>query len=249
MRIFVVATLAVLLASDAHAQNSMVFTEGMDATSIEAAMNEWTKETGIYIVPAAQRRLLFELGAQFHQLALSASLVRPSNINRSGSDRYSLPADSERIPFPFPYLGNAKTLQPIPYNSVSPANPERDDSEEKFMSRFWYQNRDDDSRYFWNSRGLYESTLEGISRRVFSKENITIFLDRYGTLQLRIQPVPPRDYHVAINGEAAGTMTEKALYKVPPGVASVSVTRSPAPACEWRGLIASGETIEVPCMF
>ena len=42
MRIFVVATLAVLLASDAHAQNSMVFTEGMDATSIEAAMNEWT---------------------------------------------------------------------------------------------------------------------------------------------------------------------------------------------------------------
>ena len=84
--------------------------------------------------------------------------------------------------------------------------------------------------------------------RIYSVQNINLYLEQFAVVQLNVQPVPPRDYSVFINGEPCPT-TERALYKVPPGASTVSITRPPAPVCIWQGQIASRQTVVVPCNF
>jgi hypothetical protein len=81
--------------------------------------------------------------------------------------------------------------------------------------------------------------------------NLTIldgWLERFPTIHLIVQPVPPRDYNVTINGEDCPT-TERGLYKVPFGRVEVRVERTGKPSCLWNGQLVDGRTQEVACNF
>jgi hypothetical protein len=79
-----------------------------------------------------------------------------------------------------------------------------------------------------------------------SKERLSMYLQKFSTIKISVEPAPPRDYRVVINGDDCPA-TEKSEYKVMPGQSTVKVTRSPKPTCEWTGPIAAGATQLVPC--
>jgi hypothetical protein len=74
------------------------------------------------------------------------------------------------------------------------------------------------------------------------------FLQQFGTVRLVVQPVPPRDYKVIINGEVCPA-TKLSLYKVLPGAAAVEVNRIGKTSCSWVGQIPSGGEQVVECKF
>lgn len=79
-----------------------------------------------------------------------------------------------------------------------------------------------------------------------SAEKVGVYLQKFSTIKIEVQPAPPRDYKIVINGEACQA-TEKSEYKVMPGESSVNVSRPAMPACAWKGPIAAGQTQVVPC--
>jgi hypothetical protein len=79
-----------------------------------------------------------------------------------------------------------------------------------------------------------------------SAEKVGVYLQKFSTIKIEVQPAPPRDYKIVINGEACPA-TEKSEYKVMPGESSVNVSRPAIPTCEWKGPIAAGQTQVIPC--
>src|SRR5262249_1648267 len=77
-------------------------------------------------------------------------------------------------------------------------------------------------------------------------ERLNTYLQKFSTIKINVEPVPPRDYAVVINGENCPA-TEKGEYKVMPGESTVKVTRPPKPSCDWSGSIAEGATQLVAC--
>jgi hypothetical protein len=81
---------------------------------------------------------------------------------------------------------------------------------------------------------------------LFSITTVSDFLETFATVQLDVKPVPPRDYKVVINGDDCPT-TDKAVYRVLPGVTTVNVTRAKKPPCTWNGDIPAGKEQLVSC--
>jgi hypothetical protein len=61
-----------------------------------------------------------------------------------------------------------------------------------------------------------------------------------------VQPSPPRDYAVEINGKPV-RVTEQGRYGLPPGPNAVLVSRSGKSPCSWRGVLAEGTQTTVNC--
>jgi hypothetical protein len=80
------------------------------------------------------------------------------------------------------------------------------------------------------------------------KNSISISLESFPTIHISVDPIPPRDFKVSINGEDCPA-TEAGLYKVPVGSAQVSVVRSGKTPCTWSGSMARGQTQLVSCHF
>jgi hypothetical protein len=73
------------------------------------------------------------------------------------------------------------------------------------------------------------------------------FLQTYPRLHLVVQPVPPRDYSVKINGRTYQP-TEAALYGVVAGaIVRVRIERAGKPPCEWTGTVSDGQVQNIPC--
>jgi hypothetical protein len=81
---------------------------------------------------------------------------------------------------------------------------------------------------------------------VFNFLNIGKILQIYPQLHLAVQPVPPRDYSVKING-GIYEATEMALYGVSPDVLIMVRIERAGKACEWSGLVSTGHVVEVKC--
>jgi hypothetical protein len=79
-----------------------------------------------------------------------------------------------------------------------------------------------------------------------TEQSLTGFLQRFATIKLIVNPAPPRDYKVVVNGEECPA-TEAGIYKVMPGKSAISTTRPSKPTCEWSGSIAPGAVQEVNC--
>src|SRR5262249_39637562 len=73
--------------------------------------------------------------------------------------------------------------------------------------------------------GAFRVTNEqaGVLAKLLSIESISSWLERFPTVRVVVQPAPPVDYIVAINGEKCPP--EKGLYRVPAGLVDVQVTR------------------------
>jgi hypothetical protein len=76
----------------------------------------------------------------------------------------------------------------------------------------------------------------------------TGWIERYATIRLSVQPAPPRDYTVGINGEDCKAV-ESGVYKVPNGPVEVRVVRQGRTPCRWSGRVTDGRTQEVVCNF
>jgi hypothetical protein len=92
------------------------------------------------------------------------------------------------------------------------------------------------------------STIEqaGLIRRAMGYLPYSDFFDHYATIRLSFSPAAPRDYKVVISGEKCPT-TDKAMYLVPPGKVSVTVTRAGKPPCAWAGTVAGAKEQSVEC--
>lgn len=93
--------------------------------------------------------------------------------------------------------------------------------------------------------GEWQTTAEAQEQ---AARTLSGWLARFPTIRLIVQPAPPRDYSVSINGEDCPT-TERGLYKVPFGSVEVRVERAGKPPCVWSGRLTDGRTQEVPCNF
>jgi hypothetical protein len=83
---------------------------------------------------------------------------------------------------------------------------------------------------------------------LFSWSTFSAFLEKFATVHLTVQPAPPRDYKVEINGDDCDA-TDQGLYVVMPGRTTVDVTRPQKPACNWSGEIGAGKTQLVNCQL
>jgi hypothetical protein len=70
-------------------------------------------------------------------------------------------------------------------------------------------------------------------------------LEKFPTIHLTVQPVPPIDYTVAINGQDCPP--DRGAYKVPVGNFEIQVVRSGKPPCLQKGILSEGETRAVAC--
>ncbi len=73
-------------------------------------------------------------------------------------------------------------------------------------------------------------------------------LKRFPNVRVVVQPAPPRDYAVQINGETYPA-TEQGLYGVAAGPVSVSVSRRPKPPCTWQGWLQEAQEHTLTCQF
>jgi hypothetical protein len=92
-----------------------------------------------------------------------------------------------------------------------------------------------------------ERTVSNFLLHLVDYAKIGGLLQRYPQLHLLVEPVPPRDYSVKINGRAYDA-TEKALYGVASGVViMVRIERSGKVPCEWSGTVSEGQVQTIPC--
>jgi hypothetical protein len=87
---------------------------------------------------------------------------------------------------------------------------------------------------------------ESAIRSAYSISSYESLFQKYATVHLSVSPIPPRDYKVIINGEDCPA-TEKSIYRVPPGVTTVNVTRVGKVPCAWAGAVLSGTEQTVEC--
>jgi hypothetical protein len=71
-------------------------------------------------------------------------------------------------------------------------------------------------------------------------------IEKFPIIRLIVEPTPPRDYSVTVNGEDC-TGHKSEVYKVPTGNAEVRVERPGKPPCVWIGRVNRGQTQEVSC--
>jgi hypothetical protein len=81
-----------------------------------------------------------------------------------------------------------------------------------------------------------------------AERSILSWIARFPVIRIVVQPTPPRDYSVEINGEDCPP-TEKGLYKVPIGKVVVRIVREGKPPCVWSGQLTDGGKQEVACNF
>jgi hypothetical protein len=74
------------------------------------------------------------------------------------------------------------------------------------------------------------------------------FLWKLPTIVLHVQPIPPKNYQVRINGENC-PLTDQAKYLVPPGATVVEVTFPGKKACKWSGSLSESDQQNVDCEF
>ena len=70
-------------------------------------------------------------------------------------------------------------------------------------------------------------------------------LEKFPTIHLTVQPVPPIDYTVAINGQDCPP--DRGAYKVPVGNFEIQVVRSGKPPCLQKGILSEAETRAIAC--
>ncbi|ESY94860.1 hypothetical protein [Mesorhizobium sp. LNHC209A00] len=95
--------------------------------------------------------------------------------------------------------------------------------------------------FAWEDSGQFEAISKALE-----PELIYASLDRFPSIIVVVEPVPPVDYVTEINGETV-TSVEKGVYRVDPGDVVVRVTRPTHPDCLWKGTLETGAKQQVDC--
>jgi hypothetical protein len=75
-----------------------------------------------------------------------------------------------------------------------------------------------------------------------------LWLQHFPTIRVIVQPTPPKDFLLTINGEQCPA-TEKAIYRVPAGAVTIRVWREGGAPCEKTYNTVQGQVYEVQCAF
>jgi hypothetical protein len=75
-----------------------------------------------------------------------------------------------------------------------------------------------------------------------------LWLQKLPTIRIVVQPMPPKDFLLTINGEQCPA-TEKAIYRVPEGAVTVRVWREGSASCEKTYDTVAGQVYDVQCAF
>ncbi|MDE5457639.1 hypothetical protein GWE18_33470 [Bradyrhizobium sp. CSA112] len=79
-------------------------------------------------------------------------------------------------------------------------------------------------------------------------QTVGLWLQRFPTIRVIVQPTPPREFLLTINGEPCPA-TEKAIYRVPAGAVTVRVWRQGSSTYEKTYNAVAGQVYDVQCAF
>ncbi|TPL71894.1 hypothetical protein FJ941_28320 [Mesorhizobium sp. B2-3-13] len=101
------------------------------------------------------------------------------------------------------------------------------------------------------STGEYTFAWEDTSQfaaisKALDAQMIYAALEQLPLVTVIVEPVPPVDYLVDINGEQVHSV-KKGVYRVDPGDVVVRVARPTRPACLWKGSLKLGDQQTVTC--
>jgi hypothetical protein len=88
---------------------------------------------------------------------------------------------------------------------------------------------------------------ETLAMLEWSYDSLAPTLTRFPDIKIVVQPRPPLDYAVEINGSSYPA-TEKSLYGVAPGFTKVRITREGKNPCVWEGIVTDKEQV-VNCVL
>ncbi|MCO6177464.1 hypothetical protein [Ciceribacter sp. RN22] len=77
-------------------------------------------------------------------------------------------------------------------------------------------------------------------------ELVSFQIERLPTITVVVDPAPPVDYLIEINGERVRAI-DKGRYRVDKGDVVVRVTRASRQDCFWRGTLQAGDEQQVTC--
>jgi hypothetical protein len=93
------------------------------------------------------------------------------------------------------------------------------------------------------------SRFEEARRALVGFEVLAPRLRRFPNVRVSVQPTPPRDYIVEINGDRYEA-TEQGLYGIVPNApVSVRVIREGKPPCAWQGAVREGTEQTIKCQL
>jgi hypothetical protein len=98
--------------------------------------------------------------------------------------------------------------------------------------------------------GLAISTPKGVAfaNKVVTVEYAIFQITRAPTIKLTVEPVPPRDYVVELNGKLVES-TVRGEYKPAPGPTTFRAKRTNKEDCVWGGVLADGQVQPVSCQL
>ena len=84
--------------------------------------------------------------------------------------------------------------------------------------------------------------------RLATVQTVGLWLERFPTIRVIVQPMPPKEFLLTINGEPCPA-TEKAMYRVPAGAVTIRVWRQGSAPCEKTYNTVAGAVYDVQCAF
>ncbi|MER9091520.1 hypothetical protein NKI34_10380 [Mesorhizobium sp. M0700] len=100
---------------------------------------------------------------------------------------------------------------------------------------------DGERTFTFTEPGQFDAVVKALEPKLLFAQ-----LVEFPLVKVLVDPVPPVDYIVEINGERVQAR-EKGEYRVDIGETTVRVTRPPHPDCSWKGTLPAGAEQEVAC--
>jgi hypothetical protein len=191
-------------------------TQTISSSSVNEAVDRWSKEKGIVITSEVRRKLAADLAFEFTTNAQQAGVSTVEAwqlggaIASGGTVEYSTGKNSQTL------RGKERTGKII-FSADAPR-----------------------PRITGNSMGEWVLHLTDFFK-------ISSLLQKYPKVHLIVNPVPPRDYSVKINGSTYEA-TEQSLYGVVSGTfTSIRVERLGKPPCLWAGVVSADDEVQIDC--
>jgi hypothetical protein len=189
-------------------------------SKVTEAIDNWTEQTGVVVTQEVREQIARDLANQFETDAPKVGL------NQADSRRLgSVIAAGGTVEYSAE--GKSKTVRgrndrgAVTYASVLPPPRRKADQ--------------------YDSEKVWSSFLGSFDFKIFS------VLISYPQIHVLVQPVPPRDYLVRVNGRTYAS-TEEGLYGVRADeLVMVRVERMGKPPCDWSGTVPSGQIMSVKC--
>jgi hypothetical protein len=211
LRTGVLALLTIVIAEITVAQAQTV-----SSTSVNAAINRWSKEKGVVVTMEVRKQVAGDLAFEFTTNAREKAGLETVEAWHLGGAIADGGAIEYRNSGNSPRLRGKDAAGKVVFSSSAPARS--------------------------GGNSAWDWVLH-----IVDYTKIGSLLQKYPQVHLVVQPVPPRDYSVKINGSTYDA-TEPSLYGVAAGVTiMVRVERSGKPPCEWSGIVSDGQVQMVDC--